>query len=454
MSRSALLLLVLCCAGLLAADDADAQPIDVLLLSVDFAQFNDDVQAKLAAFPDAFSSIDRFDWGSATPTLEQLAPYDAVLVWRNTVPNDPDALGDVLADYVDQGGGVATAVFSFRQPQGGIGGRFASGGYYCITPSSNNFTPGSLGTFDSASPLLTDVEAFTTSEFRSPRGGAIEPGATTVAAYTDGLPLITECAAGMAEARRVDLGFFPPSGDVSSLSSWDPTTDGAEIMRNALYYVAGAQLSPPVPATVTGTLATGTCPETLPGGRFTCRVQTSGTNLLGSAQRYTVFLRITNEAGYSRVAKRGEVKLGPGASGSQSIQFRTLAQDPDGEITLEFLAEEGSVAAPSEDAVLLSTLDFFKQLSGEEGLRASEALTVFPNPAAGAATLRFAVAEQAEATLVVYDALGREVARPVDGVAGGLMEVQLDASTLPTGLYVARLTVAGRAETVRLSVVR
>ena len=70
------------------------------------------------------------------------------------------------------------------------------------------------------------------------------------------------------------------------------------------------------------------------------------------------------------------------------------------------------------------------------------------------ATLSFSVAEAGEATLVVYDALGREVARLVDGAVEGLVEVSVDASALPAGLYVARLVVEGRVETSRFSVVR
>ena len=206
--------------------------------------------------------------------------------------------------------------------------------------------------------------------------------------------------------------------------------------------------------TVSGTLAAGTCPESLPGGDFACRVQVTGTNLLSAPQRYTVFLRMTNEAGFSRIAKRGEIKIGPNGTTTQPVKFATLPTDPDGAFTLELLAEEGSVPTPSEDAVLLDELGFFKQLAGEGDLRVAEALSVFPNPAAGAATLRFAVAERTAATLVLYDALGREVARPLDGAVEGLAEVRLDASALPAGLYVARLVANGRAETVRFSVVR
>ena len=92
-------------------------------------------------------------------------------------------------------------------------------------------------------------------------------------------------------------------------------------------------------------------------------------------------------------------------------------------------------------------------LDVDEPAGSTAALAVYPNPAAVPATLVFALAAPSEATLVVYDALGREVARPHDGPASGEVTARLPA--LPAGLYVARLTTdAGREESVRLTVLR
>ena len=184
----------------------------------------------------------------------------------------------------------------------------------------------------------------------------------------------------------------------------------------------------------------------LPLGRSACRVDATGTFANEQGQRYTVFLRV-QETG--RVAFRGEIKPGAGGTANQAIKFKTTGADP-ASFTLELVAVEGSVASPAGGQVI-GTLAFTK---GGAGLRASEALTVFPNPATDQATLRFAVAEQTAAVLAIYDALGREVARPVDGAVSGSVEASFDASALPAGLYVARLTTAVSTQTVRLSVVR
>ncbi len=80
---------------------------------------------------------------------------------------------------------------------------------------------------------------------------------------------------------------------------------------------------------------------------------------------------------------------------------------------------------------------------------------VFPNPTARAATVRFSLAAAGPARLDVFDALGRRVATLADGpFPAGPQEVALDASALPTGVYVVRLATAAGAETARLTVAR
>ena len=82
------------------------------------------------------------------------------------------------------------------------------------------------------------------------------------------------------------------------------------------------------------------------------------------------------------------------------------------------------------------------------------ALGAFPTPARDVVTLRYRlpVAASADATLDVYDALGRRVAR-VHGEAGD-GEVAWSVADVPPGVYVARLRAAGAVATQRLVVAR
>jgi hypothetical protein len=79
----------------------------------------------------------------------------------------------------------------------------------------------------------------------------------------------------------------------------------------------------------------------------------------------------------------------------------------------------------------------------------------FPNPCNPSTTLRFYLAAPVQTRLVVYDLLGRLVLSPVDGDrAAGEHEVQIDASRLASGVYIYRLTAAGRTQSRTFIVAR
>ncbi|MEJ7682321.1 MAG: hypothetical protein WKG06_31620 [Segetibacter sp.] len=68
----------------------------------------------------------------------------------------------------------------------------------------------------------------------------ISPGAYRVADWDNEVPLIVaKDNVGPADAKRVDLNFYPPSSDSRS-DFWSSSTDGVKIMANSLLYVARA----------------------------------------------------------------------------------------------------------------------------------------------------------------------------------------------------------------------
>jgi hypothetical protein len=76
----------------------------------------------------------------------------------------------------------------------------------------------------------------------------------------------------------------------------------------------------------------------------------------------------------------------------------------------------------------------------------------YPNPFRRRAHFEVGVAEVAvHVRLVLYDVLGREVARYIDGVpTPGRHPFEIDGSALAPGLYLLRLDVGGRSETLRV----
>ena len=187
-----------------------------------------------------FNNVDIIDVsaaGTGTPTLEQLLQYDALLCWTNTTPADNNAWGDVLADYVDAGGGVVVAVFANSTTTAGrnIGGRWQNG-YEVVLDQSGNASGanGTLGTVHVPThPVMAGVTQFTGGSTGSrPSGTTLEVGATLIAEWNDGKVLVAEGA----NPRRVDLGFYPPSSACSG-SGW--ALGGDLLMANALHAVSG-----------------------------------------------------------------------------------------------------------------------------------------------------------------------------------------------------------------------
>jgi hypothetical protein len=220
-----------------------AAQVDVLLVAAAGGGPSDcrflDVQSKLMA-SGFFASVGIFDANASTPTLPQLSPYEALLVWSNGSFQNSTALGDVLADYVDAGGAVVVAVFANSQNSTTLSlqGRWQTG-YEVILDMSGttSSSPATLGTIHvPGHPSLNGVATFSggSSSFR-PTGTALAAGSLLVADWSDGKVLVAEGA----NPKRMDLGMYPPSNACFS-HFWDQTTDGHKLLSNTVLYAATA----------------------------------------------------------------------------------------------------------------------------------------------------------------------------------------------------------------------
>jgi hypothetical protein len=84
-------------------------------------------------------------------------------------------------------------------------------------------------------------------------------------------------------------------------------------------------------------------------------------------------------------------------------------------------------------------------------------LVSFPNPTHSATTIEFLLpSSESSATLAVFDAAGREVARPIDSQALGLgtHAVYFNTSDLASGSYYARLTTSHGVTSTVVKVIR
>jgi len=233
----------------LATTPAMAADYRVAIYGAPFTDsWNDDIQGKIDS-TGLFSQVDAFmvSGGYPVPTLVELQQYDAVLVYSDSSFNDSAALGDVLADYMDDGGGVVMATFAFWTPGGlGIGGRISTAGYLPFTQAGQeNGTPLTLVADLPSHPILNGVGSFNggTSSYHNTID--LAAGATLIAHWSNDYPLVAtkEPTAG----RIVGLNFFPPSTDARG-DFWDSSTDGALLMANSLVWASeGTPTSPGFP---------------------------------------------------------------------------------------------------------------------------------------------------------------------------------------------------------------
>jgi hypothetical protein len=209
----------------------------VLLVSADADVHAADVQAKLKS-TGTLGQVDRFDANAGTPTLAQLQNYDAVLTWSNFNFSNSTALGNVLADFVDAGGGVVSATFANTENflARRLGGRWISGGYEIIPGASDAATgaatSGAKPYF--SHPILSDFFTLDggTGSFR-PITTAVNAGGLIVAKWSDGKTL---AAVSTKLPNRADLGMYPPSSTVGGASFWQVGTNGDSLMAGALLY--------------------------------------------------------------------------------------------------------------------------------------------------------------------------------------------------------------------------
>jgi hypothetical protein len=228
-----------------------------------------DVQATLRG-TGAFDIVDTFNARTSNPEASQLAAYHAVLVYNGGDRfNDPNLLGDRLAAYHNQGGGVVVAfaanTASFSSSLRGAYGAPANGyalldyaPLKSISGHANN--PDSLGdVLEPQSPLLTDVTSLDAPSAYRSTAPVVSCRGIVVARWRGGgmEPLVVR---GLRGARTlVELNFFPPS---RTLVPWAWSGSGAALMRNALKFSRCMHLLGCWPGTF---LAAGEAPCTGPG---------------------------------------------------------------------------------------------------------------------------------------------------------------------------------------------
>lgn len=209
-----------------------ADNVQVLILTPD--DDVSDLQSALSAFPDLDVSIYP---ETALPdiTLADVADYDVIMTTNNTQwlaggNVSPALIGDLLADYIDQGGKVIANCFAYDYDAWALEGRFITENYGPFTVSSTDFNNDvTLGTVhEPGHPIMENVSSIgNTFLFQDP---GLAPGATLIADWSDGNPFVA------ANDNVVALNLLPSSGD--GVPGW--TGDLPTLYHNAIMWLSGA----------------------------------------------------------------------------------------------------------------------------------------------------------------------------------------------------------------------
>jgi hypothetical protein len=215
----------------------------------------------------------------------------------------------------------------------------------------------------------------------------------------------------------------------------------------------------------------------VPGTGGTIIFNVSATNNGAGTAALVLTLNATGPITYSR--NLGQGSLPAGGSINRAIPVRVPGAAPNGiyNVTLDlqadgqpcdsesFIVTKGPAPRVAETGVKVdeaaSPVYFPLEVLMDAPLFAQAtaapvgAVVASPNPFASRTSLSFTLAEATNVRLAVYDVLGREVAVLVSGrVEAGQHTAVFDAGALAAGAYVYRLSVDGRVESGRITVVR
>jgi hypothetical protein len=183
----------------------------------------------------AFTTVDTFDATVGTPTLSQLATYDAVIIFGAEPLANATLLGDRLAAYHNQGGGVVVTGLANCGASARVRGAWAdpANGYALLdyAGGGKSNSADSLGDrLEPQSPLLTGVSSFTASPWGDRTIAPVINDGVVVARWRGGTPLLVR---GVRGGRTlVELTFYA----AYVTGGWGWTGDGIVLIRNALKY--------------------------------------------------------------------------------------------------------------------------------------------------------------------------------------------------------------------------
>ncbi|KAJ6228911.1 lute [Anaeramoeba flamelloides] len=193
--------------------------------------------------------IDIMSVDKRTPSYEDIVNYDSIFLFSYADFFDSQKIGDLIARFIQDGGGVVIcSVFSLvsKGLQGRIGGRLVTDEFLPFSHGERISRERSyLGEiFDPDHRLMNQVKCFDGGVYSlriKPK--RIHPKARIVASWSDGQPLIAEMKKSLNYGKVVALNINPISNNVGG-NHWIKSTDGAKIIANSIKFVSEREYFP------------------------------------------------------------------------------------------------------------------------------------------------------------------------------------------------------------------
>lgn len=318
-----------------------ADIINVMLLTAD--DDISDVESTLSAFPDL--NVTRFPKASLPGiSITDFDGIDLVLTTNNTqwlaAGNiSPVVIGDLLADFIDNGGKVIVNSFAYDYGLWALAGRFVTDSYGPFTAATVDFNgTSSLGTIHEAShPIMDGVATIGNSYlWQDP---ALAAGATLIADWSDG----NHFAA--ANDNVVALNILPSNG--TGAAGW--TGDLATLYHNSIVWLSGGVASFVSIDLENGILAQGESvninvtisAEGLNNGVYESGIEISSNDPSSSLVEVPVTLTVLGPP----VTASPESLESTLEKGQTETQIVTLTNNSDSEASYEVAIEDATVAS-------------------------------------------------------------------------------------------------------------
>ena len=154
-----------------------------------------------------------------------------------------------------------------------------------------------------------------------------------------------------------------------------------------------------------------------------------------------------------RVTEDGDVDWTANYGGEQSDRLTDIIVDAEGSCIL--VGASNSFGLNDYDAYIVKTAPLFSAADPLIVPPSSFIVCAYPNPFNPVTTLLFSLPQAQDVRLVVYDLMGREIARLADGrCEAGQHQVTFDGTELATGIYFAQFAAGNRMTTTKLMLLK